>query len=141
LSAALLHDVLEDCSHLVNSTTLSEQYAVAPQTVALVMALTKRKGGNDPAYWRVLAGNPQAIAVKLADRLHNILTLESAFALEKQTAKILETKTKVLSLVHAKSLRTSSLLPPSLTLCRAVALLLDALSPSSAAAYLRAQAG
>ena len=141
LSAALLHDVLEDCSHLADPATLLEQYAVTPLTVTLVMALTKRKGGDDPAYWRAIAQDPRAIVVKLADRLHNILTLENAFPLDKQQMKILETKTSVLSLVQAPSLRTSSLFPPSLTLCRAIAILLDALSPSPPVRHLKAQVG
>lgn len=80
LSAALLHDVLEDCAEKLpcRGEELCAQYHISSEVLDIVRLLTKRSGLDDDAlnvYFKNIEENPKAALVKLADRLHNSSTL------------------------------------------------------------------
>jgi (p)ppGpp synthase/HD superfamily hydrolase len=141
LCAALLHDTLEDCRHLVTAPILTREYGVSPETVTMVTTLTQQKHIEEALYWKRISRHPGAVAVRLADRLHNMLTLEGVFPAEKQLAKIQETKNRVFPLANSRSLQGSEFFQPSKTLCQTLALVCDALSHTTVASLLTKQAG
>jgi len=65
--AAWLHDVLEDTDITAGDLELA---GVLPEVIEVVELLTRREGDSDD-YYRLIAGNPAARAVKLADIAHN----------------------------------------------------------------------
>ena len=72
LSAALLHDVVEDCS-----ITLDEiMQNFGPRITRLVDGMTQRKSEeSDESYRRrIIANDDEVRMIKLADVLHNMLT-------------------------------------------------------------------
>ncbi len=141
LAAALLHDTQEDASDRVDSLSLRETYGVEPETVAVVELLTKRKDLPEAEYWRRIARSPEAIVVKLADRLHNLLTLEHAFPREKVLRKLAETRERVFALSGSDSLRKSPLRVTANNLFRVMALVCDALEPVHALSCVSAGRG
>jgi (p)ppGpp synthase/HD superfamily hydrolase len=102
LSAALLHDVLEDCKDLVTPAELGKNDRLSPKTVHLVDALTQSPGESDEAYFARLKTEPGASLIKLADRLHNVLTMDCAgYPPERRKRKIDETEQLVYPLIEA----------------------------------------
>jgi len=89
---ALLHDVMEDSFIL---TWEDLEYIFDKRVCSLVKLLTKEVGlPKDQYFPRLLSSNqPEAWLVKLADRLHNLSTLESCTR-EKQVKQIKETREK-----------------------------------------------
>jgi len=89
---ALLHDVMEDSFIL---TWEDLEYIFDKRVCSLVKLLTKEAGlPKDQYFPRLLgSGQPEAWLVKLADRLHNLSTLESCTR-EKQVKQIKETREK-----------------------------------------------
>lgn len=80
LSAALLHDALEDCMENLpqQGEELCTKYHLSTEVLDIVKLLTKRSGLNDDelnVYFKNIEENPKAALVKLADRLHNSSTL------------------------------------------------------------------
>lgn len=80
LSAALLHDVLEDCKDQLpgNGQELIDEYHMDPEILEIIKLLTKREGLNDEQlgeYFRRIEKNPKAALIKLSDRLHNCSTM------------------------------------------------------------------
>lgn len=80
LSAALLHDALEDCIENLpqNGDELCTKYHLSTEVLNIVKLLTKRSGLNDDelnVYFKNIEDNPKAALIKLADRLHNSSTL------------------------------------------------------------------
>lgn len=77
--AGWLHDVLEDTD---TTATELEQLGVNPETIRVVQAVTKHKGGNfDYAtYLREIprSGGQAAVLVKIADNAHNSLEERAA---------------------------------------------------------------
>lgn len=72
LITALFHDLLEDTA----ATEAEIEKIGGKEVLSAVKLLTKRKGQSAEEYVRGIKGNPVAVAVKGADRLHN---LKSAF--------------------------------------------------------------
>jgi GTP pyrophosphokinase len=88
IAAALLHDVIEDCG--VTSETLSESFG--PDVARLVDGVTKLnrlrfartddvlddagQADNLRKMFLAMAEDPRVVLIKLADRLHNMRTLE-----------------------------------------------------------------
>ena len=67
--AAWLHDVLEDTDITAGDLKLA---GVLPEVIEVVELLTRREGSGDgDNYYRRIAENPAARAVKLADIAHN----------------------------------------------------------------------
>lgn len=97
LAAALLHDVLEDCSdHLAGGgEDLVKVYGLSRRVLEIIELLTKRPGLNDrqlAAYFQKIQACPNAALIKLSDRLHNSSTLYT-FTLPKMRKYIRETAT------------------------------------------------
>lgn len=95
LSAALLHDVLEDCGDKLplHGKELITEYHFAPEILEIIRLLTKESGLNDKElgiYFKKIEENPQAALIKLSDRLHNSSTLYT-FTFSKMRKYIRET--------------------------------------------------
>lgn len=107
--AAFLHDLPEDKPDNWTINKISGKYG--KQVARLVWAVTKpdyaRYGGRTPRHAlatvnRVKKGGKKAVALKLADRLHNMLTLWGDAA--KKQDKIHETTIYFLPLAHKQDL-------------------------------------
>ena len=70
MSAAVLHDLLEDCSEWTEERLLDEGFA--EDIVKLIKTLTKQKGGDYRKYIEGIAENPFASVIKRADLRHNM---------------------------------------------------------------------
>ncbi len=93
--AALLHDVMEDSFIL---TWPDLEFIFGSRICAIVKLLTKEPGLPKEQYIpRLLGGMPEAMLVKLADRLHNLTTLNEC-SREKQIKQIKETREKIYKL-------------------------------------------
>lgn len=69
---ALFHDVLEDCKDI----TPKHIEMLTSRTIAdAVQLLTKKKGYKPSEYYEAIAKNDIARVVKVADRLHNLLSM------------------------------------------------------------------
>ncbi len=95
LAAAILHDVLEDCSDSLpnGGQTLIEEYGILPEVIEIITLLSKRSGLNDQElgkYFQKIEKNPKAALVKLTDRLHNSGSLYT-FSDEKMRKYLRET--------------------------------------------------
>lgn len=96
LAAAILHDVLEDCSDSLpeGGRELTAQYGLDPQILEIIRLLSKPSGLNDQelgAYFKKIEKNPKAALIKLADRLHNSSSLYT-FSDEKMRKYLRETE-------------------------------------------------
>lgn len=96
LSAALLHDILEDCQEKLpaGGDELVEQYRLDGEVLEIIRLLTKEPGLNDQElgrYFKKIEGNPKAALIKLSDRLHNSSTLYT-FSNEKMHKYLRETQ-------------------------------------------------
>ncbi len=99
--AALLHDVMEDSFIL---TWEDLEFIFGSRICSIVKLLSKEPGLPKEDYFpRLLNGSPEAWLIKLADRLHNLETLDSCTP-EKQTKQIKETREKILPLCHRLTL-------------------------------------
>lgn len=96
--AALLHDTVEDCAGFdldaaLAAIPLTESDRVRTRDV--VIALTHAPNEPNTTYFaRVLAAPSEAILVKLADRLDNVLDMDAGFTEER--ARRYCSKTKIL---------------------------------------------
>jgi len=89
IAAALLHDVIEDCN--VSEDDLRNKYRLHPQVVSIVAKVTKWKGYDNETYFERINASPEAMLVKISDRLHNISTMHGAFPPEKMLSYVAET--------------------------------------------------
>jgi len=93
LTAAFLHDVLEDYGDRVSIQALARQFG--NETTRQVLLLTKKYRGEVKTYedyFSSIALCPVASVVKLADRAHNIQTMDGVFSADKQRAYIEEVR-------------------------------------------------
>ena len=98
ISAALLHDVCEDCGIKVEELPVNE---VTKQAVRL---LTKDYEMEESEYYRKISENPIATMVKLLDRCNNISGMAAGFSKEKLVEYIKETEKYIYPLMQkAKS--------------------------------------
>ena len=110
LAAALLHDVLEDCGYVVTAHGLVCDEGIPRRTVALVELLSQFEGESDDAYYVRAGSNPAAIIVKLADGLHNLLTMDGPwYPADRRRRKVQETRERVLPLIDSPCLLASCL--------------------------------
>ncbi|MGL4453285.1 MAG: HD domain-containing protein [Sarcina sp.] len=73
--AALLHDILEDTK--VTKEQLLGKYALPKEAVEIIVLLTKKKKNYDAQeYYHNIGESSKATIVKIADRCHNIATLQ-----------------------------------------------------------------
>lgn len=96
ISAALLHDVCEDCG------VAAEDLPVNEETKAAVALLTKDEdaGDNHETYYAKIAMNPIATIIKLLDRCCNISGMAAGFSQKKMSEYIKETETLVFDLLR-----------------------------------------
>ena len=91
ITAAFLHDLLEDHGELWTREMIENRF---DKTVAdAVWRLSKKSAGmtkSYEAYFAGLAQCPIGSIVKLADRAHNLQTMQGAFGIEKQQAYLEE---------------------------------------------------
>ena len=80
-SAALCHDMLEDCTDSFTSEDdLVTKYGMPQQVLDIVKLVSKKSGANEyelNEYFNNIKYNKYALLVKLADRSHNVETLSS----------------------------------------------------------------
>lgn len=98
LTAALLHDAIEDCPHLVSAKSLRDTHGFHPRVVSTVELLTKTKKQSYEVYCARVAISPEACLIKLADRLDNLKTIPAEYSLEKLRRKLDETERCILPL-------------------------------------------
>ena len=98
ISAALLHDVCEDCGVAV------EELPVNELTKEAVLLLTKSEETEKDQYYQQISKNPIATMIKLLDRCNNVSGMAAAFSKEKLVKYIKETENYVYPLLQkAKS--------------------------------------
>ena len=102
LSAALLHDTLEDCSDQLpaHGREFITDFGLDEEVLSIVELLTKESGLNNEelaVYFIKISESEKASLIKLADRQHNSSTLY-AFTPEKMRSYIEETKRFILPL-------------------------------------------
>jgi len=91
ITAAFLHDVLEDYSHVVSREMLEDKFG--RKVADAVWTLSKKMGGivkSPESYFDGLARCPIASFIKLCDRIHNLHTMQGAFKVAKQEAYVTE---------------------------------------------------
>lgn len=92
ISAALLHDVCEDCDVSVQDLPVNEE------TKHIVALLTKEDSPKaiteegKEAYYSAIAQNAFAVMIKLLDRCNNVSSMASGFGKEKMIQYIKETE-------------------------------------------------
>lgn len=106
LAAALLHDVVEDCSdQLPMHGEELVKHGLDPEVLELVNLLSKPSGLSQKeleVYFNAIRDNPKALLIKLSDRLHNSATIYT-FSLEKMRKYINETNDFIIPIAsHGK---------------------------------------
>lgn len=94
IAAGLLHDEMEDNGDKCTRESLEAQFG--KRIADAVWTLSKKSNGmvkSSESYYKALGKCPIASLVKLADRNHNIQTMEGVFSKEKQLAYIGEVET------------------------------------------------
>ena len=96
LSAALLHDLLEDCkdSLPLKGQELICEYHLSEEVLEIVKLLTKKSGLTNEElsiYFNKIQGNYRAALIKLSDRLHNCSSLYT-FSPQRMNKYIKETE-------------------------------------------------
>ena len=74
LIAALLHDILEDTE--ITEKQLITEHGLSKEAVDIIVLLTKTKNYNADKYYENIGKSSKATIVKIADRCHNIATLQ-----------------------------------------------------------------
>lgn len=95
LAAALLHDLLEDCSDKLplKGRELITEYHLSQEVLDIITLLTKESGLDDyelSVYFKKIERNCQAALIKLSDRLHNSTSLYT-FTFDRMRKYIKET--------------------------------------------------
>lgn len=93
ITAAFLHDVLEDHWQTVSRERLEADFGV--RVAHAVWLLSKKTAGmvkDYDVYFGEMAQNPIASVVKLADRIHNVQTMQGVFTIEKQIRYVNEVR-------------------------------------------------
>lgn len=93
VSAAILHDVCEDCGVAL------EELPVNEETRAAVALLTKQDGVPKEVYYQKISENPIATMVKLLDRCNNVSGMAAGFTKERMVKYIKETEDVVYTLL------------------------------------------
>lgn len=93
LIAIILHDVVED-----TETTKEDLLQIfSKEVVELIMLLTKVDGVDHDVYYNEISKNPKACVIKIADRCHNVSTMNH-FSVDKIEKYVKETEKYVLPL-------------------------------------------
>lgn len=101
LTAAFLHDMVEDHGELAPQRELERRFG--GQVADAVWKLSKKTRGlkkDADLYFEELAQCPIASVVKLADRAHNLQSMQGVFSQEKQRQYIEEVEQRFFPLVR-----------------------------------------
>lgn len=99
VSAALLHDVCEDCG------VTPEELSVNEATQVAVDILTKKDGIPKDEYYQRIAENPIAAMVKLLDRCNNVSGMAAGFNKDRMIKYIKETEDVVYTLLKTAKIK------------------------------------
>jgi len=102
IAVAFLHDVLEDYGEEIELDDFARTFG--DEIYVATWATTKKYRGQEKPYdeyFPALADNPIASIVKLADRAHNIQTMQGVFTVDKQRAYIEEVSTWFFPLIRS----------------------------------------
>ena len=91
ITAAFLHDILEDHGDVWTKSKLEERFG--DKIASAVWRLSKKCPGLTKTYnlyFEEMAECPIASIIKLADRAHNLQTMQGVFTYEKQAAYVAE---------------------------------------------------
>lgn len=83
ISAALLHDVCEDCGVLVEDLPVNDETKEAVRCLTQDWDLEHETTWNKKRYYEKIAANPIALMVKLLDRCNNISSMAMGFDQQK----------------------------------------------------------
>lgn len=100
LSAALLHDVCEDCGVDPEELPVSEEIKTAVDLLTYRKDPKESGGITKKKYYEAIAGNRIATIVKILDRCNNISTMAASFSETKLRSYIKETEKYVLPLIE-----------------------------------------
>lgn len=92
LAASILHDAIEDTEYTYDK--MANDFC--DEVVNLVRLLTKEEGISLDVYFEKIASNVKALAIKAADRTHNISDMVRAFSIEKMEEYVEETEKYIL---------------------------------------------
>lgn len=92
LSAALLHDVCEDCGVLVEDLPVNEETKIAVALLTKNKKVTRSSDEGLREYYDRLSEDRIALMVKLLDRCNNISNMASGFTVERMASYIIETE-------------------------------------------------
>lgn len=98
LSAALLHDVIEDVEYIRNDPKkIVKEFGISQEVLDLILLVTKTKEVSEESYYTHIRGSINALLIKLSDRCNNVSTLQ-CFTREKMQKYIDETQMYILPL-------------------------------------------
>ena len=98
IAGILLHDVIEDCRKADNSKYIPEDLPVNDKTREIVRLMSHEKTTDEnrdevmKAYYKALAGNPEAALVKCIDRCNNLTTMSWGLSRDRIYRMIKETE-------------------------------------------------
>ncbi len=91
IAAAFLHDIIEDHGDVWTQELLADRFgSVVADAVWLLSKKSPEMTRNYDAYFTGMEGCPIASLVKLADRAHNLQTMQGVFTFPKQRAYLNE---------------------------------------------------
>jgi GTP pyrophosphokinase len=96
LTAAILHDVVEDCN--ISTNDLVMKYGFSSEVASIVSLLSKQPGESTDVYYTAISYNVKSALIKIADRSHNISTMIGAFSEDKMKSYVKETEEFVMPL-------------------------------------------
>ena len=103
LSAALLHDVSEDCKVPIEELPVNEETREAVALLTKDFEALRESEEAVVAYYRSISGNRIASVVKLLDRCNNISGMAAAFSEKKMAGYIRETEMYIYPLLEKTS--------------------------------------
>lgn len=83
ISAALLHDVCEDCDVLPEELPVNEETQETVRLLTRVNSQLRHSDNMERAYYEGIEKNPLAIMVKLLDRCNNVSSMAAGFSEDK----------------------------------------------------------
>ncbi len=96
VSAALLHDVCEDCGVAVEELPVNEE----TKEVVALLTKVKNKDFDEEQYYQDISKNPIAAIIKLLDRCNNVSGMAAGFTKERLEGYIKETEKWIYPLFH-----------------------------------------
>lgn len=95
LSAALLHDVCEDCEVAVEDLPVNEDTKRAVSLLTKNKKVTRASEEGLAEYYERLSEDRIALMVKILDRCNNVSNMASGFTVERMASYIIETEERI----------------------------------------------